>query len=349
MKLLQLSIFALVVSLVSSFAQEQNAGRVHGYVFGDYFYKLGGNNQQVTGSQYSKTQKDFQAFEFRRLYLYYDHDLSESFSTQFLLEGNDKTFEKGGKHTVFIKTAYLQWKNIFGKSDLAFGLVPTPTWSWAGSEKTWKYRSVEKTIMDYRGLGIASDIGVAVRGKFDKEGTISYVAMIGNGTGQRPENDKFKKYYGALIVKPMKEILLDAYLDYEPAALGKDVTTLKGFVAYQVGDFTIGIEAIQQTQRKVGASNADVVPSGLSIFARAPIPGLDGFNAFARFDTYDPNTNASDKGYKEAFYLLGLHYTVSSNVHLMPNIWINSFSPKDASLPSKDADVVARCTFFFLF
>lgn len=327
----------------------QNPVSVHGYVFGDYFYKLGGNNQQASVSQYSTSSKSYQAFELRRLYLYFDKNLSESFNAQFLLEGNEKIFESGGRHSVFIKSAYLQWKNIFGKSDLTFGIVPTPTWTWAGSEKLWNYRAVEKTVTDFRGMGAANDIGVSLKGKLDDEGMFSYVAMIGNGNSSKPETNKYKKYYGTLIVKPIKEVVLDAYVDYEPGQFDLNRTTLKGVAAYQDKNFTIGVEAVQQTRNKAGAGGTDVIPSALSLFGWLPIPGSENLRAFLRFDSFDPNTNESSKGYKESFVVFGVNYLVNDKFHLMPNVWINSFSPKDPSVPEKDSDVVLRMTFHYYF
>jgi hypothetical protein len=327
-------------------AQDKPAGKVSGYVFGDYFYKIGGDSTG-SGSQYSTLGKDQQAFQFRRLYLYYDHTFDDRFSAQFLLEGNDKTFTDG-KHGVFVKTAYLEWKNIFANSNLWFGLIPTPTWSLL-SEKVWNYRSIEKTVADFRGLGSASDIGIGIRGKFDEGGTVNYVAMIGNGNGQKPENNKYKKYYASLNVKPVKELVIEGYVDFEPAANEKDKTTFKGFAAYQSEHITVGAEAVTQIQKKATSTGDDRSPLGLSFFAWAPIPGSENFNAFARFDFYNPDTKVSSAGFKEAFITAGLDYMPIKNVHIMPNVWVNTFSNKASGGTNRDADVVGRITFFVVY
>lgn len=341
---------AMTILSLSLSAQEQPAGKVHGYVFGDYFYKINGDSTG-TGSQYSSLRKDYQAFQFRRLYLYYEHNLSEKFFAQFLLEGNDKAFTDG-KHGVFVKTAYLEWKNIFSNTNLWFGLIPTPTWSLV-PEKVWNYRSIEKTIVDFRGLGNASDFGVSLRGKFDDEGMFNYVAMIANGAGTKPEFNKYKKYYLSLNAKPIKELVIEGYFDYEPNAKkndkSKDIMLLKGFVGYQASDFTIGLEAFQQTKKNATSDSVDIVPFGISVFAWAPIPGIEGLNGFARFDIYDPDTKIKDAGYKENFITFGLDYMPIKNVHLMPNLWVNTFSDKSPAGVSRDADVVARMTFFYVY
>jgi hypothetical protein len=348
---MKLSNLLIVILLTAAFtlqvaAQDKPAGKISGYVFGDYFYKFGGDSTG-SGSQYSSLKKDEQAFQFRRLYLYYDHTISEKFAAQFLLEGNDKAFTDG-KHGVFVKTAYLEWKDVIPYGSLYLGLVPTPTWSLL-SEKVWNYRTIEKTIIDYRGFGSASDIGVQMRGTFDEGGVVSYVAMFGNGSGQKPEINKYKKYYGSVSVKPVKEVVLEAYADFEPAADDKDKTTFKGFAAYQSDAFTVGAEVFQQTQKKAGVAGADKTPLGLSIFAWAPLPGVNDLNAFGRLDLFNPDTKNGTSGFKENFVTVGLDYMPVKNVHFMPNIWVNTFSDKSAAGVSRDADVVGRMTFFYIY
>src|ERR1035438_7045194 len=67
-----------------------NSGRIWGYVFGDYFYKghsdslnRGGNNQ------YTNVKKGQEEFQFRRIYIGYDYNISKKFSTEFLFAAED--------------------------------------------------------------------------------------------------------------------------------------------------------------------------------------------------------------------------------------------------------------------
>ena len=357
------TIIILILSLVGAgaFAQDQPAGKVHGYLFGDYFYKFGAEKAKaVSSTQYSDSALyKSGAFQIRRIYLYYDHNLSEKFFAQFLLEANDKAVEytadktgkptKDGRHTVFVKLAYLEWKDIIPQGNLAIGIVPTPTW--AISEKLWNYRPIEKTVTDMRGLGGASDMGITLRGKFGSDGMFGYAFMVGNGNGQKPENNKSKKYYGSLSAKPIKGLTLEVYGDNESKLMNSQNkekmsrTTLKGLTVYQAEKFTVGAEIMSQTQKKV-TDSTDVKPFGVSLFAWAPIPGTDKLSAFARFDTFDPNTEISSD-FKENFLTFGLDYAPIKNVHIMPNIWLNSFSGKGGA--KRDMDKVARVTFFYVY
>ena len=349
-KFAELIFFALLTA-APLWGQEKPAGKVWGYAFGDYFYKVGGTAVEASPSQYSTVARDFQAFQFRRLQLYYDHNLSDKFFSRFMLEVNDKSPMPDGKFGDFLKAAYVEWKNIIPRGNAAIGLYPAPTWSWL-TEKVWNYRSVEKTIADFRGLGGsggATDLGIVLRGNFDAGNRYWYGLMIGNGTGQKAENNKYKKFYGALSAKPVKTVILEAYADYEPGAAEQNISTLKGFVAYQVTRLTAGVEAVYQTQEAAGSAGADKTPFGVAFFARGPVPSVEKLAAFARFDFFNPNTHVTDSGFNEYFFVAGFDYMPVKNVHFMPNLWLNSFSDKSPADLRKDADVALRLTFYYIY
>ncbi|MCX7877690.1 MAG: hypothetical protein N2510_03500 [Ignavibacteria bacterium] len=349
MSLIKVGLFCSVF-LFFSFSQysQQKGGKLWGYVFGDYFFKISGDSTSQS-TQYSPYSKSYQAFELRRIYLGYDYIFSDKFSSSFLLEGNDKILTNS-RHGIFIKSAFLEWKT-FKDVSFAIGLVPTPTWSWALNEKEWNYRSVEKTITDMRGLGIASDLGVATRGKFDNEGNYGFAFMIGNGTGQRPEFNKFKKYYGTIYAKPFKNFQTEIYADYEPVSSEKSRITLKGFASFKFRKFTLGLEAVSQNRKNEGGENINVNPFGISSFIRGNLIGKEQeiLNVFIRYDFFNPDLNNDSAGYNENFFCAGLDYMPLENVHFMPNLWFNSYSSKTSSLPHRKSDLVIRMTFFYLY
>jgi hypothetical protein len=336
-----------LLSVSSILSQEKSGGKLWGYVFGDYFYKISGNSTEVSTTQFSNIEKDFQAFQMRRAYLYYDNVINENFSTQFLLEGNDKSLDAKGRYSVYIKAAYLEWKEIIPLGSIAFGLVPTPTWSWGISEKVWNFRAVEKTITDFRGLGDGSDLGIAIRGKFNSEGTVSYVAMIGNGNAQKLENNRYKKYYFNLNSRPLKGIAIEGYIDYEPYADKKSKTTLMGLLAYNTAELTIGFQSVYQKQNKFGSGYSDITKFGISSYLWVNLS--EQIKAFFRYDFFNPDTKTSASGYKENFIVTGVDYMPIKDIHIMPNIWMNTFSDKSSIKNKKDADIVGRLTLFYIF
>lgn len=341
-------LFLLVLFSFTVSRSQEKGGKLWGYVFGDYFFKIVGDSTSSL-TQYSSYGNSYQAFELRRVYLGYDYTFSSKFSSSFLLEGNDKILTNS-RHGIFIKSAFLEWK-AFDNINFAIGLVPTPTWSWALNEKEWSYRSIEKTIIDMRGLGIASDLGIASRGRFDEKGNYGFAFMIGNGSAQRPEFNKYKKYYGTLYAKLLKNFQAEIYADYEPISSEKSRTTMKIFASARFHKFTFGVEGVSQARKNEISPGINVNPFGVSTFIRGNL--ISGkreiLNAFLRYDFYNPDLNNDSSSYRENFFCAGFDYMPDDNVHFMPNIWINSYSPKSMSLTERKSDIVIRMTFFYVY
>lgn len=343
---------SLIVALfLFSFAsgQVKPGGNIHGLIVGDYFYKAGGDQQPYGDSlsQYSRPlARDFQAFQIRRLHFFFDYTISESFFTRFQLEGNDKSLEPGGRQGLYVKTAYGEWRNLFPGSNLLFGLVRTPTWS--SVEKIWGYRSIEKSIADARNLGSGSDMGVQLRGSIPANLlAVRYAVMIGNGSANKPEINKYKKYYGMLGVTPFEHLSAEFYADYEPAENERARTTLKAFIAYQQPSFMAGTEILQQRRKNQDPTLGDVAIFGVSLFSW--YKPTDQFRVFVRADYYDPDRLATNAGFSELFLSVGLDYTPINEFHFMPNLWVNTFADKSGMNRRKDADIVPRVTFLYRF
>lgn len=182
-------------------------GKFSGYMFGDYFSNVARDTSIAKLSNVGATNggKSFQAFQIRRIYFAYDNDISEQFTTRFRLEGDFTAVEGGAAaaQKLFVKDAYLRWKNVFAGSDLVFGVQPTPAYDIA--EGVWGYRSLEKTIMDLRGIISPRDLGVSLKGKLDDGGTFNYWLMVANNSSTNTENDKYKRYAVLIQIKPSRK------------------------------------------------------------------------------------------------------------------------------------------------
>lgn len=414
------------------------SGKLWGYAFGDFAYKGGGDEANRGGSnQYTNVPLNSNLFQWRRIYLGYDYAISQKFSAEFLLAaeddfaagvlgqkanatttptgstagtlalGNNGDILVNNKFSPYVKLANVRWKNIFHNADLIIGQSATPTFAKNGSgmasEEVWAYRSIERTITDIRRT-TSYDFGAAIQGKFDNKGNFGYVAMVGNGQGDKPENDIFKSFYGDIWGKfANKKIIVDLYQDYTKLAWGTFVKGFNGprysdrnmtklFVAYSGAKFTAGVEVYMNTlMGDVVVTGVDkntyyrtTKAMGTSVFVRGRItPEKLGF--FARFDNYDPSGNlsniTSDKNTasfsastsqyapttKEMFTTFGIDYTPIKNVHIMPNIWLNTYTSaldvngknsagtayanmdKSNVTGIKGTDAVYRLTFYYIY
>jgi len=316
-------------------AGSPNSGRIWGYAFGDYYYKAHSDSLNRGGSnQYTGIPQTRTAFQFRRIYLGYDYNISKKFTAELLLAAEDN-FPAGNpvtsatasgdqlqnsKLSFYIKLANVRWKNIWKGTDLIVGQVGTPTFALL-SEKIWSYRSVEKTITDVRRTP-SYDFGGALQGVFDPATkNLGYNLMVGNGSGAKPEADNFKWFYGDVYAYFLnKKVVVDLYADYERLAwtpvLHHSRQMWKGYIAYNSAataskgmdpgtGFTVGLEYFinnlknDVTATKIAGGTDLLSPSasGLSLYVHGDIIKTK-LRFFARYDAFNPNNKVDNSVYK---------------------------------------------------
>lgn len=355
--------------LIAAFCIATNAapgqGKFNGYMFGDYYYNVirdtsyaGTLSSSSASNGAAPGAKTMQAFQLRRIYFAYDNDISEQFAAKFRLEVDQAANASNGKIGSYVKDAFLKWKNIFSGSDLMFGIQPTPAFEI--SEAAWGYRSLEKTIMDLRGIVPSRDQGISLHGKLVNDGIINYWLMLANNSGNSPETDKYKRYYVHLHIKPSTNLQATVYADYKDAGnvldaskkpVSNSTMTEALFVGYsEPFAYSFGVEAFLASQ-----SNAYTPPGG-SLSSRSA-RGISLFGSYnlrpelavvLRYDTYDPNTDGSAKGDGRTYVIAGLSYKADRSVLITPNILYESYQAP-AGGPTPDASITARVTFYYAF
>lgn len=364
MKKVLFIIILLFTSLNFLYAQEvTNKGRISGYMFGDYFYNAA-RDEAISSlpNVANGGQKDLNGFQLRRIYFTYDYDISESFLTRFRLEADQAANTSNGKIGVFVKDAYLQWKNIFKGSDLIFGISPTPAFE--VSEGIWGNRFLEKTIMDLRGIVSSRDLAIALKGKLDGDGMFKYWLMIGDGTGNKPETDKYKRFYAHIQYSPFKQFTATLYADLKarpnindpastsnpPATIANNDLTYALFLGYKEKDaYTFGVEGFLNQRQNGMLSNGTLKDrKGMGVSAFASYNFSKQVAAVGRYDYYDPNTDSDAKGDSRNWFIFSLNYKPDEKVTISPNVVIETYE----SIPngrSIDASITPRITFFYSF
>jgi hypothetical protein len=343
-----LYLFLALLLIGNLFAQDKTAvgsvGSVKfsGLMFGDLFYNADAINP---------ANKDINGFNFRRIYITTDYTINDQFSTRFRMES---AITNGSNIGVFVKDAWLKWKDVFKGSDLIVGMSPTPAFD--VSEGAWGYRSLEKTIMDYFGIVSSRDIGIDLKGKFDEKGSAKYWLKIGNGSGNKPETDKYNRYYGQLQFTP-GNFLITLYGDFNtlPQKFDSADSTFKNnsafvaaaFVSYKYEKtFAIGVEGfLKSQQNNFAAMSGDMLGTqsgfGLSFWAKAMLSEKVGI--VGRYDMYDPNTDSAAKNDMHSLIIGALDFKVASNVSVMPGVEVHTLEGADNN------DLTPRVTFFWEF
>ncbi len=355
----------LIVNFLSFYSVQSQEilekGRFSGYMFGDYYYNIMRDSSvaQLPFVNY-KDAKDLNGFEFRRIYFTYDYQISDQFSSRFRLEADQFTLTSNSKIGVFVKDAYLQWKNIFQGSNLTIGIQPTPTFDI--SEFSWENRHVEKTIIDLYGFSSSRDFGISLKGKIDKEGIVNYWFLFGNGSGNTPETDRHKTLYSNFFFKPSESI--NAFINYyhkyqKPISdkfvanqiLSKDEDLVSIFFTFHQKDlFKVGVENFYNYVRN---SFYDTLQKkylnrnmlGISLFGIFYLSKKVNF--VFRFDQIDPNISRDFQNDKRNLFLFCLNYKPIEKIYLTPSLLIETYEKtKERSFAPS---ITTRFVFFYLF
>ncbi|HWD87930.1 MAG TPA: hypothetical protein VG367_07380 [Mucilaginibacter sp.] len=228
--------------------------RLWGYTFGDFYYDAHADaTNRGAETMYNGVPTYRNAFQFRRLYLGYDYEITKKFKAEVLLasEPNANTGVNGttaiqngdnlvdNKMAFWIKNFNLRTRDIWKGTDFIIGEMSTPGFALnepgtngptSLSETTWAYRSVEKTITDFH-KNNSYDVGAALQGTFDPATkNFGYVLMVGNNSqasllgASNPNTGFFKIFYGDIWGKFLNQHLyVDIYADYLKTADNSNV------------------------------------------------------------------------------------------------------------------------------
>lgn len=336
---LLISIILFAVSPVSAQVQLGESGTLSGRVFSDYYWFASHHDDAVEGQN---------GFWFRRVYLTYDREISESFTSRVRLEmSSEGDFLTNAKMSPVVKDLYLRWQNDFHQ--VTAGLTSTPTWGLV--EDVWGYRSVEKTPLDLFDFGSSRDIGLSVRGQFDEQGTLEYQFMIGNGNSNRTELNKGKKVMLSLAYHVTEHIVGQVYGDWNSLPNEVDIITIQGFLAYRAENMSAGLLYAHQ-KRTLPLADLDLDLA--SVFTNFRLS--ETAKGFFRVDhSFNPVPGIGSNDYipinsttESTFMVGGVDMEVGPDIHLIPNIETIVYGEgPGGTTPS--TDLIPRLTLFYRF
>lgn len=335
------TVILITIFLLTTFSNAQDSGgKFSGYMFGDYYYIVKNHDNSI---------KDLHGFQFRRIYFTYDYKIDNAWSTRLRLEmSNEFGEDQAIKISPFVKDAYLKYKS--GLQSIVLGISPTPTWRTV--EKTWGYRSVEKTPLDLQKMGSSRDFGLAAHGYFDGKKAFGYSVMFSNGSSNKQEIDKGKSGMASLRWKPNKEFIFEVYGDYADQTGSTDWITIQGFAAYVSENFRVGLQYANQTRE------IDEAASNKFSIASAFFTGRinQNFGYLLRADKmFEANPKGSDIAFipfsedaASTLLILGFDWSPIKGVSLIPNIEYVLYNKTDSG-ETIENDMFARLTFHWKF
>lgn len=333
----------LIVTLSENLlAQAPSSGRIVGTVFGDTYLKVSGDQESWGSNQYADEPGGRLAVKLRRIQLGYEYRFDQRFSGKVLFETIDTPDLQDLPGDVFVKEAHLTWHNVLG--DLQMGVVTTPLFRYV--ENAWGYRAIEKDILTIYSDESSTALGVSLGGNVGER--VGYHVMVGSyGAGTALYGSTNVELGGGVHTEIMLGIL--PRKDTDPLYLGRLFLGLDG----DWGKLGVSTTA---TSEVVG----DKTATRLMASAYAVIPVSHGrlpTSLFARYDYYDPDLDFSETAlyddpenfYRQHLIIAGVDVQVHPQISIMPNVWVNAYTPHNDSYPSRNPDAVVRMTVCFAF
>lgn len=332
----------------------QNLPKIHGLMFGDYYY---------LAQDHLPSQNNMQAFEYRRIYLTADYDIAPNFHARMRLESDPTGSNLGnGKLSTWVKDAFIDWHNPIPNSDLIIGLQGT--WDINFAEPTFGYRPLEKTIQDLHGISSSRDLGVSFTQRFTHQ--FSAGLLVGNNSGNSgglyPDNangaptnldPKFRYKSAYLFLKYVDDgftVYLDGQYSGEPNQ--QDIQTGDLILNYKTDTYSIGVQGFLNTVHKADPDGSNLNRDGISFNGWVTL--VKDLNLIGRYDIYDGNTSSKYQNVTlgsnqflyctQNFLLAALDYKVNDHVHFMPNLEYTTYG-----VSGSKPDVMYRVTYYFDF
>ncbi|MGB9663576.1 MAG: porin [Ignavibacteria bacterium] len=296
-----------------------------GLAYYDYYYNL--KNKNIS-------KQDQQGFQFRRVFLTFDFDVTNKLSATVRLEPEYEGVNNNNKQFSFLKDMFFQYK--FNSFQLLAGLMPTP--NFVIEERYWGYRSVERTQSDLRGWITVRDMGISLRGKFNDNA--NYVVMFGNNSFHGTETNKYKKLYFHFFNQLGNNIGASLDFNFANGPQNKNVFYSKIGIYRSTDNYSGGLTAVYGMRQKFLDNNKNLSELGLSLFGNYKF--LENWKALLRFDIYEPNVKASSD--MEFTLIGGIDYKLEKNLNIIPNIIYNDYENKNFQ-----DDLTFRLTFYYQF
>ncbi len=249
-------------------------------------------------------------FEFRRVYFTFQKNMSKSLSYKFQTDVGRKSDD--GRLEVYLKNAKVDWITSYGK--FVFGLQGMNLFN--VQEKTWGYRSIEKSTMDKNNFASSAAMGI---GYYNNVGQINYNILVSNGAGyKKPEFDSYKKvstqiYYGQNKLNSTTGWNIGGVVTYEPYT--EDYYKLVGciFGGYSSNMIRGGVE-FDQLYNSGSDESIKIISGYINIALNT------------RFDIYGRIDNITNSDYVNNYFIAGISVIPEKGLKIMPNIRYSSNS-----------------------
>ncbi|MDO8952245.1 MAG: porin [Draconibacterium sp.] len=254
------------------FAQENEfvpSGKAFALIFANF-------HRGITGSA-----TDEAAFELKRAYLGYEHQLSPEFYAKINVDvgsPNDLSPLSKIRRYAYFKNAFLRYTQK--KAEIEFGLISLKQFKL--QEDIWERRYLMEVLADEYNFGSSADLGANFHYKFSKTIDADFTIMNGEGYTSLQMDDIFKYSVGSTIRLPRN---FTSRVVYDWMRNGNSETNFLIFTSYNFRN--IGNLAAEYIIRRNSRyiENQDI--QGFSVYGKYNINSK--YQLFARYDIVASN------------------------------------------------------------
>lgn len=258
--------------------------------------EVGGMVYAHYGLDLTDGKKNFNDFGVDRAYVFAKAKIAPRLGARITLDADrmkpvstdtgDFTFDT--KYRIFLKHAYLEWKDFAPGMKVRAGMIDTPYQPFF--DQFWEHRYVAKGMSDEQGLMSTSDLGVSIGGTHAK-GLVDWTAGVYNGEGySKVEVDSGKSVEARITVDPLARgekytLPLTGFVDYHMNQDADPTITYAGSAGFKMPYVWIWGEYVGRSQ---GAASGGG-------YSAAVLPGMPKVGRLVfRYDHWDPS-NDTDK------------------------------------------------------
>ena len=242
------------------------------------------------------------------------------------VETDTGEFTYDTKYRVFVKYAYVEFKDLAPGLKLRAGVIDTPYQP--VQDNFWGHRYVHMGLADQEKMLYTADLGVALTGEHGK-GLFSWSAGAYNGEGySKLELDAGKSFQARVTVDPLarggkQELPITGFVNVSTHPDADPTITYVGALGFKMPFFWFLGEYI-------GVSEGDAGKQGISVSA---LPGLPKYGRLVlRYDHYDPDTTTDADGYDKI--IGGVSHDFADKVSVAATYERQMFEADDGAAPA---------------
>ncbi len=264
---------------------------ISGVLYGHYTFSL------------TEGADNYNEFGMDRVYFRGDATINEHLGTRVTMDADrfkDPTLDT--KYRLFLKHAYLEWKDPAPGVKARVGIIDAPLGPYM--DEFWGHRFISDNYAAWAIKLPTADLGVGAYGKH-KKGLVDWAAVLVNGEGySKIEVDAGKQVQARVTVDPLAggdkmKLPITGYAAYAFNPDDNQELIASGAVGFEMPSLLLSGQALMKNA-------ADTTGFGYSAVLMPRVPGV--VTGIVRYDTFDPNTDAEDDATTQLFVGASHHF-----------------------------------------